>query len=292
MGWPPDSTINDQLDQSTDSPLLAQAQLLAMSQLLKAIAAEVTAGNNLPELEIENIFDRVQTVRNVIGGSIWRCQSQQASFDANLHGMRIDGSATPVALIVAQPSTKEVSIQVHNGSVWVKKLSVDNGSSEVVVTVNDITFDGNSIVRQDTGVALANANQSIGNNVATVLNFNTEYYDDAPLHEGVTNPSRMTIPAGYSRAKFTAQVTFGASAVGDRRIELLKNNSILFAGRVAQDVPAANTGNTILSFESPWLGVTSGDYFEVRALQDSGGALDVLGVATGYHTWFGYEMRR
>lgn len=48
----------------------------------------------------------------------------------------------------------------------------------------------------------------------TALPFNNETYDDAGIHDNVTQNTRMTVPAGYTKARLTGSITVSAVTSG------------------------------------------------------------------------------
>ena len=60
----------------------------------------------------------------------------------------------------------------------------------------------------------------------TVLSWDTETFDSDGFHEGVTNPSRLTIPTGKDgKYLLHGSVGFGANAAADRIVRIRKNGS-------------------------------------------------------------------
>lgn len=131
-------------------------------------------------------------------------------------------------------------------------------------------------------------NQSIGNNSTTLVTWDAEDYDTISAHDNSVNPSRITVPAGAVTAEFRANVTWStASLAGNARsFDLLLNSNGSF-------VAANSIGNFTGTFinnqgTSGRIAVTPGDYFEVFAFQNSGGALNLLGPggSRGGRSWF------
>jgi hypothetical protein len=104
--------------------------------------------------------------------------------------------------------------------------------------------------------------------VATVtwtrLTWDTETFDNGGLHEGVTNPGRMTIPAsegGIYVVGANVQCEFGAWAMG---LAIYKNGSAY-----TSNMYAFSAGSGRLSICSV-LSLAATDYVEVFGYQDSG----------------------
>lgn len=120
------------------------------------------------------------------------------------------------------------------------------------------------------------AAQSIPDSTNTVLDFDTEIYDLGGWHESVTNPSRLTVPAGVTKIIIETWVKYTANATGRRLLNYLKNGVAAAGdGMNSFNFDAASSGVTTLSSTFAPIDVVEGDYFEVNTFQNSGGALDV-----------------
>lgn len=128
--------------------------------------------------------------------------------------------------------------------------------------------------------------QSIPNNMQTIVNFTDESYDTDGIHDNIVNNSRLTVPSGTSRVSITSGISFDPSAAGDRSLSVLMNAGN-FDGRPKLRFPAPDS-NALLNVSSPIVDVIPGDFFEVVVLQASGGALDLNGLAA--NTWFSMEI--
>jgi hypothetical protein len=124
------------------------------------------------------------------------------------------------------------------------------------------------------------ASQTLTTATLTVASFNVENYDIGPLHDTVTNNSRMTVPpngAGYYL--IIAQASFAArpAAAGRVGVYIYKNGAqrISIQEEICDDGGDAGLGLSIQCSAIIPLGV--GDYVELWARQDSGGNLDLLG---------------
>ena len=129
------------------------------------------------------------------------------------------------------------------------------------------------------------ASQSISNNTFTAITFNSEDYDTDSFHDTSTNTSRITIPSGKGgKYLITGVIIFQDNATNDRTVYLYKNgvsDQELFAQKNAGGF---NTSNG-LSFVKV---LDAADYIEVFALQNSGGALNIIGgtLATHFQVYY------
>lgn len=114
--------------------------------------------------------------------------------------------------------------------------------------------------------------QSLADGTDTAVAFNTEATDTAGTHDNATNNSRITVPTGESGTwLFTAAVEFAANATGQRKLMVRFDGSAVI-GFVA--VQATSAGVTRLSV-SVMVTIGAGQYAEVLASQNSGGALNL-----------------
>lgn len=125
------------------------------------------------------------------------------------------------------------------------------------------------------GARVYNTNvQSIPDFTETTLTFNSERWDTHGFWEGVTHPTRLTIPPGVDGLfELGGNIDFDANVNGDRYI------SIIHQGGTETDIAvqtqhAPNSRHCRLNLNTQWQ-CTAGDYFELRCWQDSGGALNV-----------------
>lgn len=117
-----------------------------------------------------------------------------------------------------------------------------------------------------------NAAQSIPNATLTALAFNSERYDTDGLHDTATNNSRLTATkAGVYL--MTGTFAYGTAASGLRQSYIRLNGATLL---VAVNSGVAG-GTTIATVHNPTTlyQLAVGDYVELVAYQDTGGALNV-----------------
>ena len=179
-----------------------------------------------------------------------------------------------------------LSFRVSIAGTLTEMATIDeNGFSLTAGTVQN-GFRGGALVYLD-------ANQSLTNLTWTAINFDQEDYDTDALHDNATNNSRLTVPTGITRVRLTGKVGFQSGDVLIREATFRKNGLEAYAGRAAHRFGdgTQTTGNvTRINIQSPILTVTAGDYFELYAFQDSGGALNALGDVDGEATWFAMEL--
>jgi hypothetical protein len=106
-----------------------------------------------------------------------------------------------------------------------------------------------------------------------LLTFDTERYDTDGIHEGVTNPSRLTCKTA-GKYFFGCCVSFQSNATG-YRIATINHNGT--PSIVQNRSPAVSGDSTILSCNAVY-DLAVNDYLEVFVYQNRGGALNVESI--------------
>ena len=128
----------------------------------------------------------------------------------------------------------------------------------------------------------SNATQSISNNTATAITFNSEVLDTNNFHSTSSNTSRMTIPAAYAgKYMVVGQIFVQNNGNGTRRLEIYKNGSSF--ARTQNFADASEQGylniNTTMS-------LAVSDYVELYVFQNSGSTLSIYGGTAPQLGWF------
>lgn len=196
-------------------------------------------------------------------------------------------------------------IQIQNSSygIQISGNVFTTGSANKAVSFNSacgaVTINSNIFDKTDTIVGLANisdassifsnvnvsglprnkayltTNQSIPNGTPTAISFAGNIYDQGSVHSTSVNPTRFTVPVGGAGLwNFFGSIAF-ATATGGLVVRIIKNGITLVAS-----VSAPNSSTTTVQMQIATTDVAvDGDYYEVYALQSSGGALNVIGNA-------------
>lgn len=134
-------------------------------------------------------------------------------------------------------------------------------------------------VHDHVGVAVYNNAIFVHNNSGNWLQitFNTERWDDAAFHNGV-NPSRLTVPDGYSGwYTIMGHFRFAASGAGTARLaRIILNGATTLA---MMSFPFSAGATSPLSIPAIYYlsdnGAGANDYIELGGWQDTGGNLNV-----------------
>lgn len=123
------------------------------------------------------------------------------------------------------------------------------------------------------------SNQSIATSgLAQAVSWDQDANQNTATHSTSVNPTRFTVPGGQGgRYQLLGSLGFLPNSAGQRRYEINKNGSHLYYGHTTQG--SALSGGNILTVA--WYDVlAAGDYIELLAYQDSGGALSVASALT------------
>lgn len=157
------------------------------------------------------------------------------------------------------------------------------GAVDGFMTSTDKTaHDAHVLALTNLSVGLTNsAAQTLTTSSFDPLTFNTERWDNGGLHESVTNPTRITIPAGGGGVyEIAGGVAFAANATGLRGLTVKLNGATI----IAVDFRATYGGEVYLSIATQYL-LVAGDYIQLEAYQSSGGNLNTV-VAAAYSPEF------
>ena len=128
-------------------------------------------------------------------------------------------------------------------------------------------------------------------NAGGAIPFDTEVYDTGGIHDNATNNSRLTVPAGYTLAKVSGNVSFrdySATPNNDRSVYITKNG-LTFNGMPwhTQMHNSTVSGSTSINVSSAFLEVTAGDYFELKTIEND---TLTVNVENDERTWFAIEL--
>lgn len=143
-------------------------------------------------------------------------------------------------------------------------------------------------------LAFGNSNQSTANTVELTVLLDSEAYDTDTVHSTSVNTSRLTVPSGVTKIRLTAQIQFAGNSTGvTRRLRITKNGGGggIDANRDTYlpviEAAAAGTPDPLgIQIVTGVIETVATDFFEMKVLQNSGGALNLL--ADMY--WFEMEI--
>lgn len=124
------------------------------------------------------------------------------------------------------------------------------------------------------------ASQSVNNNTATALSFDTETEDASGMYSA-GNPTRLTIQgSGNKIAHVTCMASFAFDVDGIRRVAIYKNGTLqnVAAGGAAIVTMPTNTSTSAEVVLSTLVACAAGDYLEMFVTHVAGAALNVTGA--------------
>jgi hypothetical protein len=135
-------------------------------------------------------------------------------------------------------------------------------------------------------VYINNGSVSYTSGTAVLMTPTTADYDTNSFWSSGTNPSRLTIPTGYSGKYIITATWRSSSGTPNYNIFILYKNGAVVSGtglESGQFARAANIGsNSLVLTGSVIVNATAGDYFQVYNQND---------MSTGTHsTWFRYSI--
>jgi hypothetical protein len=111
---------------------------------------------------------------------------------------------------------------------------------------------------------------SVNNATETILNADSERFDNDAMHSTASNTSRITIQTA-GRYYVRAAVGFAGDADGNRRITFLINGT---TASIRLDQGPGTSGSIILGAFGDFI-LSAADFIEVRVLHAAGAALNV-----------------
>ena len=114
----------------------------------------------------------------------------------------------------------------------------------------------------------------------------SEIYDTDNVHDNTTNNSRLTVPSGVTYVRVSGGIGLSSDAAGNWNFGgIQKNGSFEYAGCPSAGWSVSTVTAPTMTFASPPLSVTPGDYFDLFLhVQDNSLAIEANG------TWFCLEI--
>lgn len=134
------------------------------------------------------------------------------------------------------------------------------------------------------------ADASISHATHTAVSWSSAAFDDGAIWSGGA-PTRLTVPAGFTRARLVGNVSWAAASGGVRRIGFRKNGAVgIGLGWSQVTTPSAGTGE-YQNYATGFIPCVATDYFELYIFQGSGGSLNLYGTGVT-ETWASIELQR
>jgi len=122
-----------------------------------------------------------------------------------------------------------------------------------------------------------NTSQAMASGVSLAVAFNLERFDTHGFHDTAVNTSRLTVPAGLGGLyDIAVHAAWDAVGGGARRVFWVQlNGATNIGGYEPGNPPLAGSSFVIASFSTRYR-LVPGDYVEVVAFQNSGGAVNIV----------------
>jgi hypothetical protein len=118
------------------------------------------------------------------------------------------------------------------------------------------------------------SDQAVANTTATALSLTAERYDTNGMHDTSTNHQRLTSQAS-GLYHIGGCAAFASNATGNRTLEIRRGGTTVLAAETRAAVSGAIT-TIVVSCDYE---LSSSEYVELVATQNSGGSLDVLALS-------------
>lgn len=140
----------------------------------------------------------------------------------------------------------------------------------ISLAINSNSSTIRAVTTPNGGRVFHNANVSVPNNAWTALPFNSQHYIAGVSHSVSVNNSRITIDVS-GQYVIGGCVAFAPHATGQRGVGIRRNGNDFLAIALCD---RASVGETFLN-ASTVVSLTQGEFLEMVAFQNSGGALNV-----------------
>lgn len=221
-------------------------------------------------LKIRNAANNAWVTIGSLSGNVWTVYGPQPKLDATVapgvSNDNTEGYAPGSVWVDVTNDLAYICLDASTGAaVWTEITQASGGGQTTSARVNRSTA------------------QTISNATWTAISFDTEDFDVGGMAEQVTNPSRITIPAGEGgKYLVTGIALWTANATGQRAIRLRKNGTTDLADGARSPTDAAtNVGTPFCDI----VNLAAADYIELMVYQSSGGNLDLI-VLTPQYPYF------
>lgn len=191
-----------------------------------------------------------------------------------LANLQVDNAAASITN--AKISDARIRVKWKLGSVALKYPDSDGSNGQALKTDGAGNLSFGSVAQAAPGVRLTkSAAQSIASGSWTAVTWDQETYDTDAMHEGVTNPSRITIKtAGVFL--FTFGTDWAGNTTGERICAFAVNGAREFESSPQTNIVDGRAMMSLAFLRK----LAVNDYVEVFVFQTSGGGLNLNAATT------------
>jgi len=213
------------------------------------------------------------------------------------------GASTAAVTVTVPGDIARRPVVFKNDTVYVATIT-GSGQSETADFIaagasNVFTHDGSDL-RNSSIPTFWGCSLSLAANLTTIdattlylVPFTEEEVDSHGLHEGVTNPERITVPAALDGmwARADGQLTISLSTADTwSTVGILHYNSGDTLLNAVQQRSEAGSADVQLAVGTPPLLISTGDYFVLRLVTESDSSVTVVAAGASNQTTFGLSV--
>jgi microcystin-dependent protein len=187
------------------------------------------------------------------------------------------GDLTPTTAAAAAGAVTSSGLTMATARI-LGRTTGSSGAVEEITVGSGLTLSAGTLAAAATGGAASITKCVRGTNFAltafswTVVGWDQDIFDDLGAHSTTTNTSRIVVPAGITRARFTAYAVYNNSSSGTRVVVLDKNSAgTMGAGTSIAMVTRAALNESGQTLDSGWIEVAENDHFEIFVTTNTAG---------------------
>jgi len=310
FGWQMPTATDLVTDLPADFEVFGQAVATSMADLLGGTSGQILAKNSNTDMDFVWIANDQGDITEVTATSPLTGGGTSGAITVGIQDALTtqkgavqlsDSTSTTSSILAATPTAVKSAYDLANAAIAKSTVTTAGdiiyrnatvpvrlgiGTAGQVLAVNSGAtapeWVTSTVSPTFVGCSLQKATQSLANNTYTAISFNVETNDSSGFHDNTTNNSRVTIPSGKAgRYLLIATLNYDQSnGVGGRYVGFAVNGTLVTdtaIGLGAGGVPAA----TLVLTYSAIINLSVADYVECYGKQTSGGALSVIGNASG-----------
>jgi len=214
-------------------------------------------------------------------------QDGVGNLDVNVDGTTIEIDTDVLQIVADNAEVTNVRVSANDSTPGILNGKLVAGTSISLTEGTDGGDETLTIASAFKGCVLRDATGYNTEDLGTMYGvspylWDTEMIDTDGFHEGITNPERITIPAGVSRVKLTASIDFSTLAVDEPGAVAIQKNAlgVNYNGRGITSSLGTGSGlfPHVITAQTAVIDVVATDYFQVSVTNLlSAGATGIVG---------------